>query len=75
MEVNRLYGYNIHIRNGDPALHLLSIGPDSVLLQLILPDLSLSRQAWDGMLDDWESGIGAENAKQMSSSFERYMNE
>ncbi|KAI9843007.1 MAG: hypothetical protein M1838_002893 [Thelocarpon superellum] len=41
--------------------------------QQSLPDLSLSRQDWDGMLDDWELGIGAENARQMSSFFEPYM--
>ena len=32
-----------------------------------LPDFSLSQQDWDLMLDDWNLGLGAEDARNFSS--------
>jgi hypothetical protein len=37
-----------------------------------IPDLPLTQQDWDDMLD-WDLGIGAENARAMSTFFEQYM--
>jgi hypothetical protein len=44
--------------------------PDVQIMDAILPDLPLSQQAWDGMFDEWDLGLGAENAREMSSYFE-----
>ncbi len=38
-----------------------------------LPDLPLSHEDFNGMLDEWDLGIGAENARQMSAYFEQYL--
>ena len=38
-----------------------------------LPDFPLSHEDFNGMLDEWDLGIGAENARQMSAFFEQYM--
>ncbi|KAJ9615532.1 hypothetical protein H2200_001607 [Cladophialophora chaetospira] len=38
-----------------------------------LPDFPLSQQDWNGMLDEWDLGLGAENARQMSAFFEQYL--
>lgn len=43
---------------------------DVQIMDAILPDLPLSQQAWDGMFDEWDLGLGAENAREMSSYFE-----
>lgn len=31
------------------------------------------QQDWDGLLDEWDLGLGAENAREMSSYFEQYL--
>ena len=38
-----------------------------------LPDFPLSHEDWNGMLDEWDLGLGAENAREMSSYFEQYL--
>ncbi|KIX01705.1 uncharacterized protein Z518_09431 [Rhinocladiella mackenziei CBS 650.93] len=46
---------------------------DTQLTNTILPDLPLSQQDWDGMLDERDLGLGAENAKEMSNFFGNYL--
>jgi hypothetical protein len=38
-----------------------------------LPDFPLSHEDWNGMLDDFDLGLGAENAREMSTFFEQYL--
>ncbi|EXJ56725.1 hypothetical protein A1O7_07069 [Cladophialophora yegresii CBS 114405] len=38
-----------------------------------LPDFPLSQEDWNGMLDEWDLGLGAENAREMSAYFEQYL--
>lgn len=44
--------------------------PDVQIMDAILPDLPLSQQAWNGIFEEWDLGLGAENAREMSSYFE-----
>ena len=38
-----------------------------------LPDFPLSHADWNGMLDEWDLGLGAGNAREMSFFFEPYL--
>jgi len=46
--------------------------PDAQIMDAILPDLPLSQQAWNGMFEEWDLGLGAGNAREMSSYFEHF---
>jgi hypothetical protein len=39
-----------------------------------LPDFPMTQEDWDGMLNDWDLGLGAEDARGMKSYFEPFMN-
>jgi hypothetical protein len=39
-----------------------------------LPDFPMTQEDWDGMLNDWDLGVGAEDARGMKSYFEPFMN-
>lgn len=47
--------------------------PPETDVDIDLPDFPLSQQDWNGMLDDWDLGLGAENAREMSMYFEQYL--
>ncbi|KIW65216.1 hypothetical protein PV04_07494 [Phialophora macrospora] len=42
-------------------------------IDIDLPDFPLSQEDWNGMLDEWDLGLGAENAREMSAFFEQYL--
>lgn len=50
-----------------------SLPPDPQVANVGLQDFPLSQQDWDGMLDEWDLGLGAESAREMSSFFESYL--
>jgi hypothetical protein len=64
--------------NGDPqSLYLFptpSTAPQAHVdfTDIDLPDFPLSHEDWTGMLDGADLGLGAENARDMSSYFEQY---
>lgn len=49
--------------------------PPETDVDIDLPDFPLSQQDWNGMLDDWDLGLGAENAREMSVFFEQYLSD
>ena len=50
----------------------IPVDPYTVDFQM-LPDFPVSQQDWDGMLDDFDLGLGAESAREMTSYFEPFM--
>ncbi|ETI26260.1 hypothetical protein G647_03037 [Cladophialophora carrionii CBS 160.54] len=58
--------------NTSPQAQYTTYAPDSAS-DIDLPDFPLSHEDWNGMLDEWDLGLGAENAREMSAFFEQYL--
>ncbi|OCT48870.1 fungal specific transcription factor domain protein [Cladophialophora carrionii] len=58
--------------NTSPQAQYTTYAPD-LASDIDLPDFPLSQEDWNGMLDEWDLGLGAENAREMSAFFEQYL--
>ncbi|KAK5055930.1 hypothetical protein LTR84_012480 [Exophiala bonariae] len=45
--------------------------PEVQITDTVLSDFPLSQQNWDSMFNEWDLGLGAENAREISSYFEQ----
>lgn len=55
-----------------PATNTQSLDPYSGDFQMV-PDFPMSQQDWDGMLNEFDLGLGVESAREMTSYFEPFM--